>query len=417
MLYIVLFVFLLGKAATQEIKAVTPVAAESYPFSMEDLKYVCISVTFDLQTVFRTLIHDTTLISPSAKSDFVLNITFPQSQVDLTLSCITTPMAQLAEGKIKYQIVKQCYKINSPLPYPLMISIDKSTVMDLYQEENRGHSMLLLSTDVPLAGALDFTLHRGNPSDDIEGVFQCETKDGHWTNKCPNGCIDVCPYGPDNTRFECLNEPKSNVHHKGYNDFVGNTDRLLINLHTGRISFARESNTKLIPARRGDSFLQCPPPGISKMCDYTSIQDICMVRMSKCSTRKVPEHLPVHSVYIGQFDDASFTPGTLQPLVDPLAYCFTISKWRSRKFIEMCTKSLLAVPRASLAYVHQHQFANGSFWEDTYVSEVGSFALMTKREPPLQHKNHYGAFILVQAIVLTSAVAFFLYSNGQIWMI
>lgn len=402
-------IVLLGNSAAHEVKGVIPVAAERQDLLMGDLRFMCITVTFDLQTIFRTILHNTTLISPSGKNDFIVNMTFSQNDPDLTLSCITIPTSQSLQGKPMWQKVKQCYKYESEMPHPDYVFIANSTVMDLYQAQTNTHKIFLLDIDVPVVGELKLALQRkdSQPCKIPEGLMHCLTK---HPEKCSNGCIDVCPYREKNAGFQCLAEPEINIHkHKAYH--IQSKDSLFVNLHTGKVSFIMHKGGKLVTARSGDQLLQCPPPGLSKQCDYISSQGICMVRSARCSVRKVPSHIPNGGVYVRQ-TQVSFRPATLQPFVDPMAYCFAISRKRGRKYLEMCTKWLMSVPKNLSTYIHQHQFVNGTLTEDKISSQTGMFIMIEEKMQSGKCK-HTGPFILTEVALLAIAVGFFLYTLGK----
>lgn len=417
MLFVVLL-FLISGTAAREIEAVIPVGAEGSFISGS--RYFCVTITFELQTVFRNLVKYGTMISPPASSDHILDMDFGKNFSDTMLWCITSPLSQFARHKETWQRVTQCYRRASASPLPTKLTLSTSTYLDLYQTKDMGESLLLLDSDVPLAGKLELDVDWKLGKDDItvsllKGNTSCKMNSVASVRKCPKGCVDVCPSPGKSNEFVCLKEYRPDFRRSGPLEFVKRTDKLVLNAQGGTLSYI--ASLEAIPARPRDSFLICSPTGTSKKCHHLSRESICMTERSPCSTISVPENLPPHSVFALQVPETSFVPAIIQPLIDPLLFCLVWPKRRYPKFISLCTRALLGVSKASDAYINQEKLVNGSLLEEGYEGGKSPFVIMTGNE---SHRGPFpfpGALVLAEISVLTTIVACWLFDmrrrNGR----
>ena len=412
--------FLVSHAAAREIKAVVPIGAEGSIFSRTHQRHICVTVLFDLQTIFRKFVKDETIVSPSASSDHILNVDFGKNHTDMRLWCITSPLSQFARNRTYWQRVTQCYEGDHGSPLPSTLTIPSSTFVDLYQTMDEGNSLLLVDKNVPLAGKLELEVEwmsqeNFNILPLIGDSSPCESNTVASARKCPKGCIDVCPQSGESNEFVCLQEFRSDIRRPGRMESVKLGDMMVLNTRSGKIRYL--SSVKAIPAQPRDSFLVCPPMGTSKMCHHLSREGICMVDKSPCSIVSVPEYLPPRSVYSLSVSESSFVPAMVQPQIDPLVFCFVSSKGRGPKFISLCTKALLAVSRGSEAFANQQRFVNGSLLEEGYQGGAEPFLIFTGNKTHRGPTPFPGAFILAEITILTTVVSCWLFDmkrkNGQ----
>lgn len=417
-MFFVALLFLIYPTAAREIKAVIPVEAEGSFVSGS--RYFCVTVIFELQTVFRYLLKYETMISPSASSDHIFEMDFGKNFTNTMLWCITSPLSQFAKQRESWQRVTQCYEGEDESSLPTKLTLPTSNYVDLYQTKNTGNSLLLIDSDVPLAGTLEldvkWKLHKKLMNVPLlKGNTSCKMNSVASVRKCPKGCVDVCPGPGESNEFVCLREYRPDLRRSGPLEFVKRTDKLVLNAKSGIVRYS--ASLEAIPAQPSDSFSICSPIGTSKNCHHLSRDGICMTEKSPCSTVSVPENLPPHSIYALHVPETSFVPALIQPLVDPLLFCLVWPKRRYPKFISVCTRALLGISNESDAYVNQEKYINGSLLEEGYEGESSPFVILTANKSHRRPTPFPGAFVLAEISILTAIVVCWLFDmkrrNGR----
>ena len=405
-------------AHTQEVKGVLPLKADSYMVNHRNKYYYCITVEFDFQSFLRTLVKTSTIIVSSTENNFILPITLHDSNAKL--SCITSPMAQFSHKVINWQRITQCYKTRknlSSFEIPQSITIAKGSTVDLYQPRADKHGVFLIQSGIPIVGNLTLDMHYEKNNTPIAlplltNYFACSNKasnEDSSTSACENGCIDVCPTVVEG-EFVCLNKQVQGSVKQESN--LTKRDFLIVNQRSGTIFLTVGSNSTLIPAQQGDALLCCSLPASENKCDYITHKGICMVLKKPCSAIRIFDRHPIHSVRMETVTGSTLSLAKIQPQVDPLLYCLSLSKQRNPSFIAMCVKALMSVSKYSTPFIHQQKLINGTWWEENFESDPKLVNTMVYKKS-LQTKIFSPMFIFIEISILTAITTLFMHESYE----
>ena len=419
MLTWVLLVVLTETGAEEFKKGVVPVSAEGQLVAGgHDQCYICVSVTFEMKSRYWPLLEHTTVISPSASSDRILDLKLGKLGVHApNLVCVTSPWSQFAGEKEGWKKVTQCYHMgkcrHSSMRVPESLTISPTAEFDVYQAQGTRQGFLQLWMDnVHIVGRKKLRLREArNATFPRLGPHPCRSRP---QGVCLHGCMAVCPARGKNPETFCLSKPRADVHRHWSEETVVREDRLVLNRRSGTVSFLPSNRPVVAFASPGDRFVSCAPLGVSGHCEVLSGKGVCLTRKHTCDVSSVPPQVPIFSTFVSHYHRGQFSGRHVQPLPDPLPYCMVTSRLERASSVATCVRALLAVPKASAFYRNQLETANHSGREELVLGSASShvFHVLEKSFRGLG-TPHVGPFVLAQICVLTSIMVHFLLDSDR----